>query len=73
MDVIRIDCDDCDHQYSTVCEDCLVTFLVEHDESSGAVVIPLDEVRTVRMLQDAGLAPDVRHRRDGTIRVSMGG
>ena len=73
MDVIRIDCDECDHQHSTVCDDCLVTFLCERDEHVGAVVIPFDEIRTVRMLQDAGLAPAVRHRRDGSVRVSMGG
>jgi hypothetical protein len=60
--VVRIDCDDCAHRDSHVCDDCLVTFLCER-EPDGAVVIPLEEVRSVRMLQDAGLAPRVRHRR----------
>ena len=60
--VIRIDCDDCAHQHTSVCDDCLVTFLCskEHD---GAVVLPFEEVRAVRLLQGAGLAPQVRHRR----------
>lgn len=58
--VLRIDCDDCCFQDSDVCEDCLVTFLLERDEG-GAVVIPLEEVRAVRLLQDAGLAPRNRH------------
>ncbi len=60
--VIRIDCDDCEHRSTHVCDDCLVTFLCAKEED-GAVVIPLDEVRAVRLLQDAGLAPQVRHRR----------
>jgi hypothetical protein len=73
VDVIRIDCDECDHQHSTVCDDCLVTFLCERDDRAGAVVIPFEEIRTVRMLQEAGLAPAVRHRRGGSVRVTMGG
>ena len=60
--VIRIDCDDCTHRHTPVCDDCLVTFLCAK-EDDGAVVIPLEEVRAVRLLQDAGLAPHVRHRR----------
>jgi hypothetical protein len=59
--VLRIDCDDCAHRATSVCTDCLVTFLCERDED-GAVIIPLDEVRAVRLLQGAGLAPRVRHR-----------
>jgi len=62
METIRIDCDDCDHRHTSVCDDCLVTFLCRKEED-GAVVIPLEEVRAVRLLQGAGLAPRVRHRR----------
>jgi hypothetical protein len=61
-DVLRIDCDDCSHQHTAVCDDCLVTFLCRK-EDDGAVVIPLEEVRAVRLLQGAGMAPEVRHRR----------
>jgi hypothetical protein len=60
--VIRIDCDDCAHRETEVCDDCLVTFLCSREED-GAVVIPIEEVRAVRLLQGAGLAPQVRHRR----------
>ena len=54
MDVIRIDCDECDHQHSTVCDDCLVTFLCERDEQAGRRGDPL------RGDQDG---PDVAGRR----------
>lgn len=60
--VLRIDCDQCDHQHTDVCQDCLVTFLCRREED-GATVIPLEEVRAVRLLQGAGMAPQVRHRR----------
>ena len=59
--VLRIDCADCAHQHTDVCTDCLVTFLCER-EDDGAVVVPISEIRAVRMLQDAGLAPHIRHR-----------
>ena len=59
--VLRIDCAECDHRHTAVCDDCLVTFLCER-EDDGAVVVPLSEIRAVRMLQDAGLAPAIRHR-----------
>lgn len=60
--VLRIDCAECAHRHTDHCEDCLVTFLCER-ESDGAVIIPLEEVRAVRLLQGAGLAPRVRHVR----------
>lgn len=60
--VLRIDCAECAHRHTDHCTDCLVTFLCER-ESDGAVVIPLEEVRAVRLLQGAGLAPRVRHVR----------
>lgn len=58
--VLRIDCADCEHRESRVCDDCLVTFLCER-EADGAVVVPMEEVRVVRLLQDRGLAPRNRH------------
>ncbi len=60
--VLRIDCADCAHQSSNVCSDCLVTFLCE-PEDDGAKVVPIGQIRAVRLLQDAGLAPRLRHRR----------
>ncbi len=59
--VLRIDCADCDHQDTPVCRDCLVTFLCDR-EDDGAVVVPISEIRAVRLLQGAGLAPQIRHR-----------
>ena len=60
-EVLRIDCADCAHRRSAVCADCLVTFLCER-ESDGAAVVPIAEIRAVRLLQSAGLAPAIRHR-----------
>lgn len=59
--VLRIDCADCAHRHTEVCDDCLVTFLCAR-EDDGAVVVPIAEVRAVRLLQDRGLAPRNRHR-----------
>lgn len=70
--VLRIDCADCDHQDSPVCGDCLVTFLCER-EDDGAVVVPLEEIRAVRLLQDRGLAPRNLHRSTGTARRRASG
>lgn len=69
--VLRIDCADCEHRDTPVCGDCLVTFLCEHEED-GAVVVPLDEIRAVRLLQDRGLAPRNRHSRSGPWSAATG-
>jgi len=60
--VLRIDCDDCAMQGTAACADCVVTFLCCRDEDS-AVVIDVAEVRALRLLRDAGLAPALRHQR----------
>jgi hypothetical protein len=44
------------------CDDCVVSFLVGR-RPGEAVVIDATEQRAVRMLADAGLVPDLRHRR----------
>lgn len=63
--VLRIDCDDCTMQGTAACADCVVTFLCCRDDDC-AVVIDAAEVRALRLLRDAGLAPGLRHqRRDG--------
>jgi hypothetical protein len=61
-EVIRIDCDECVMQHTEVCADCVVTFLCSR-EPDEAVVIDVSEVRALRLLGDAGLAPRLRHRR----------
>jgi hypothetical protein len=60
-DVLLIDCDDCCMAGTSACTDCVVTFLCGRDET-GVVVIDAAEVRALRLLRDAGLAPDLRHR-----------
>ena len=59
--VLRIDCDDCVMAATSACEDCIVTFLCTRDED-GAVVVDVAEARVLRRLQDAGMAPGLRHR-----------
>jgi hypothetical protein len=57
-----ISCDDCAMQGTTTCDDCLVTFLCDR-EPGDAVVIEVGELRAIRLLEAAGLAPGLRHRR----------
>lgn len=60
-----ISCGDCVMQHSSVCEDCVVTFICDR-EPDQAVVIDVAEARAVRLLADAGLVPALRHvRRTG--------
>jgi hypothetical protein len=61
-DVVTIDCADCAHQHSSVCDDCVVSFIVGR-ESDDAVVIDAHEARAVRLLEQAGLVPGSRHAR----------
>ena len=60
MTTITIDCDDCAMQHTSVCRDCVVTFLCERPEGS-AVVLEFAEARALRVLAEAGLAPSLRH------------
>ena len=60
--VLRIDCDECALQATAACEDCVITFLCGV-EASTPVVVDLAEARAMRLLDDAGLAPPLRHIR----------
>jgi hypothetical protein len=60
-DVLSISCDDCVMRASAACDDCVVSFFCE-DSGARAVVLDLDEQRTLRMLANAGLVPTLRHR-----------
>jgi hypothetical protein len=60
--VLRIDCDECALQATDACGDCVVTFLCGV-ESGAPVVVDLEEARAMRLLDEAGLAPPLRHRR----------
>ena len=57
---MRIDCDDCRMQHTSVCDDCVVTFIVGR-EPGDAVIIDVEEERAVRLLARAGLVPYLRH------------
>lgn len=60
-DVLSISCDDCVMRASAACDDCVVSFFCE-DLGAKAVVLDLEEQRTLRMLANAGLVPTLRHR-----------
>ena len=57
-----IDCADCAHQHTSVCDDCVVSFIVDR-QPDDAVVVDVEEARAVRLLEQAGLVPGVRHAR----------
>jgi hypothetical protein len=61
---LTIDCADCRHRDTPVCDECVVTFLVGR-EPDDAVVIDAAEARAVRLLEQAGLVPGVRHAAGG--------
>lgn len=60
--VVTISCNECVLEGSSACGDCVVSFLLEHDPAD-AVVIDAAEARAVRLLQRAGLVPELRHER----------
>jgi hypothetical protein len=62
---LLIDCATCVVRDTEACTDCVVTFLCDR-QPGDAVIIDVEDLRALRMLRDAGLAPELRHRR-GTI------
>ena len=52
---MRIDCDECAHQGTDQCDDCVVTFILDRDDE--AVVVDAEEARALRRLGEAGLVP----------------
>ena len=58
----EIDCDTCVMRRSAACEDCVVSFIVNR-EPGEALVIDVAEARAVSLLAEAGLVPELRHRR----------
>ena len=63
---MTIDCADCDHRGTEICDDCVVSFIVGR-EPDDAVVVDADEARAVRLLEHAGLVPGVRHSTGASI------
>ncbi len=59
---LTIDCGECAHQHTSVCDDCVVCFIVDR-QPEDAIVVDADEARAVRLLEQAGLVPGVRHTR----------
>ena len=59
-----VDCETCSERHTATCDDCVVTFLLGR-RPGEAVVIDLDEHRSLRILADAGLAPPLRHAPEG--------
>jgi hypothetical protein len=56
---LTIDCEDCALQHTNACDDCIVSFLLDHD-ADDAVVIDAQEARAIRMLERAGMVPSLR-------------
>lgn len=59
---LHISCDECVMEGTSACADCVVTFLCER-EPGDAIVIDVAEVRALRLLEQGGLAPGLRHQR----------
>lgn len=59
---MEINCDECAMQRTSTCDDCVVSFIVNR-QPGEAIVIDAEEERAVRLLSDAGLVPELRHRR----------
>ena len=56
---LMIDCDACVMQLTDQCDDCLVSFLVGHEEGTP-VRLDDEEKQAVDLLADAGLVPPSR-------------
>jgi len=52
---MRIDCQECAHQGTEQCRDCVVSFILDRED--GAVVVDAEEARALRSLGEAGLVP----------------
>ncbi len=62
---LTIDCNRCVMQHTKACDDCVVSYIVDHD-ANQPVVLDFNERRACGMLNDAGLLPSNRfsERRD---------
>ena len=61
-EALTISCGECALEGTSACEECVVSFLLGRDPDE-AVVIDAEEARAVRLLQRAGLVPELRHAR----------
>jgi hypothetical protein len=60
--MVRINCDECQMQGTSTCDDCIVTFILSR-EPDDALVIDVAEERALRLLSGAGLVPELKHVR----------
>ncbi len=58
---LKVDCNTCVMVNTSACSDCLVTYICDR-QPNEAVVISIDELRSMRALSDAGLVPGLKHR-----------
>ncbi len=65
--MLNISCDDCAMQCTSVCSDCVVTFVLRSDHSAADQPLELDvqAERIVRLFTKAGLIPELQFRRAG--------
>ncbi len=56
---MTIDCESCTLQHTSACDNCVVSFLLDR-EPHDAVVIDVAEARAMRLLEKAGLVPELR-------------
>lgn len=59
---LTVDCGLCVMRNTDACDDCLVTYICDR-EPEEAVIITIDELRSMRSLADAGLVPGLKHQR----------
>jgi len=62
LESVSISCEDCALCDTAACDDCVVTFVLGLRPSAGSWST-FAEARAVRMLQRAGLVPELRFRR----------
>mgnify|MGYP001826913207 CR=1 FL=1 len=58
---LTIDCAVCVSRDTDACDDCIVSYLVDH-EADTPIVLDAQEQRAVDLLADAGLVPASRFR-----------
>ena len=63
MPAITLSCDECAIGRGPACADCVVSFIVEHEEPEDEMVIDAGEARALRLFGQAGLVPPLRFTR----------
>ena len=53
-----IDCDECEMQETTACQDCVVTHLLW--DVAGPIEVDAEQAEALEIMADAGLVPTLR-------------